>query len=236
MGSFGSKADAICNDAGQRFCQLVPRSNKFEHLRTERKKDLERSLDTQLRGLFVRQLGKLRQAEVDQFYQRDHSFDMSADDRMVDPARVLGALDSFQKEARSSQRVDAPGWGYEEELKALRRDLDRIWTTGQHVHRAYVSTQRQSEQAILFMQQQYLHMQAIQQQVQANGADPATPWNAGLTYRLPNTNFQISGNYQQGHAAVQVTCVPDQDNALGPDGFVNGLSPGNVGLSCTVTV
>jgi len=41
----------------------------------------------------------------------------------------------------------------------------------------------------------------------------------GLAYRLPDTNINLSGSYQQGKGNVQISCVPDEAmSLLGPNG------------------
>ena len=48
--------------------------------------------------------------------------------------------------------------------------------------------------------------------------------------------FSLS-SYQQGRGNVQITCVPDESAPmLGANGFVNGVTPGNVGLSFNINL
>jgi len=43
----------------------------------------------------------------------------------------------------------------------------------------------------------------------------------GLAYRLPDTNINLSGSYQQGKGNVQISCVPDEAmSLLGPNGMI----------------
>ena len=43
----------------------------------------------------------------------------------------------------------------------------------------------------------------------------------GLAYRLPDTNINLSGSYQQGKGNVQISCVPDEAmSLLGPNGMM----------------
>ncbi len=58
-----------------------------------------------------------------------------------------------------------------------------------------------------------------------------------LAYRLPDTNFNFNWNYQQGRSNIQISCVPDESvPLLGANGFVNGVTPGNVGISFNVNI
>lgn len=47
----------------------------------------------------------------------------------------------------------------------------------------------------------------------------SSPWNIGMAYRIPDTNINLSGSYQQGKGTIQVSCVPDESlPLLGPNG------------------
>jgi len=92
---------------------------------------------------------------------------------------------------------------------------------------------KQTQQAMQYLQMQQQQMQAIQQQVQGS----ASPWNLGAAYRIPDSNINLSCTYQQGRGNVQISCVPDESvSLLGPNGFVNGVTPGNLGLSFNINI
>ena len=58
-----------------------------------------------------------------------------------------------------------------------------------------------------------------------------------MAYRIPDTNFNIQGSYQQGRTNVQLSCVPDEYAPfLGPNGFTNGVGPGNLGVSLNLSL
>lgn len=58
-----------------------------------------------------------------------------------------------------------------------------------------------------------------------------------MAYRVPDTNIQLQCSYQQGRGNVQISCVPDEAmGLLGSNGFVNGVTPGNVGLSFNINI
>ena len=47
-----------------------------------------------------------------------------------------------------------------------------------------------------------------------------SPWNAGLAWRVPETNVNLSGALQRGKSNVVVSVVPDDSaSLLGPNGF-----------------
>jgi hypothetical protein len=65
----------------------------------------------------------------------------------------------------------------------------------------------------------------------------SSPWNFGVAYRIPDTYINLSGNYQQGRANVQISCVPDEyAPLLGANGFSHGVGPGNLGLSVNLNI
>ena len=80
-------------------------------------------------------------------------------------------------------------------------------------------------------------IRVIPQQLQMQLYGQTSPWNVGVAYRIPDTNFNLQGTYQQGRANVQLSCVPDEYAPfLGPNGFTNGVGPGNLGLSLNLSV
>jgi hypothetical protein len=75
------------------------------------------------------------------------------------------------------------------------------------------------------------------QQLQMQLYGQSSPWNVGVAYRIPDTNFNLQGSYQQGRANLQLSCVPDEyAPMLGPNGFTNGVGPGNLGLSLNLSI
>merc|ERR1711982_26580 len=94
------------------------------------------------------------------------------------------------------------------------------------------SAQQQSS-AMQYLQQQQQMIQQLQMQLYGQ----TSPWNMGLAYRIPDTNFNLQGSYQQGKANIQLSCVPDEyAPMLGPNGFTNGVGPGNLGLSLNLSI
>jgi hypothetical protein len=58
-----------------------------------------------------------------------------------------------------------------------------------------------------------------------------------VAYRIPDTNFNLNYNYQQGRNNIQISCVPDESiPLLGAQGFVHGVTPGNIGISVNFNV
>merc|ERR1712008_178215 len=100
-----------------------------------------------------------------------------------------------------------------------------------------VETQVQSNQqqstAMQFLQHQQQMIQQLQQQLYGQ----TSPWNVGVAYRIPDTNFNLQGSYQSGRVNMQLSCAPDEyAPMLGPNGFTNGVGPGNLGLSLNLSI
>lgn len=67
-------------------------------------------------------------------------------------------------------------------------------TRGKKLLEVRSSSAKQTQQAMQYLQMQQQQIQAIQQQLGGGGA----PWNMAFAYRIPDTNFNINFNYQQG--------------------------------------
>lgn len=62
------------------------------------------------------------------------------------------------------------------------------------------------------------------------------PWSLWTSYRLPGTPIQVSGRYQDGRTNVMFDLVPNKDPANAEAGFVEPLTPQNLGLSLNVGI
>eukprot|EP00611_Tribonema_gayanum_P024455 TRINITY_DN53_c0_g1_i3.p5 TRINITY_DN53_c0_g1~~TRINITY_DN53_c0_g1_i3.p5 ORF type:complete len:112 (-),score=56.47 TRINITY_DN53_c0_g1_i3:96-431(-) len=98
---------------------------------------------------------------------------------------------------------------------------------------AAIKAAQQQSTAMQFLQHQQQQLAALQQQLYGG----SSPWNFGVAYRIPDTHINLSGNYQQGRANVQMSCVPDEyAPLLGASGFTHGVGPGNLGLSVNLNI
>jgi len=145
---------------------------------------------------------------------------------------LMQADELFRREAEESTRQN-PDWDYTKETQALKASLSEIAARARKIQDIKVQTSKQTSQAMQYLQMQAQQMQAIQQQMQMGGS----PWNIGAAYRVPDSNINLSCSYQQGKGNVQISCVPDEAvSLLGPNGFVNGVTPGNIGLSFNINI
>ncbi|CRG95886.1 conserved Plasmodium protein, unknown function [Plasmodium gallinaceum] len=58
------------------------------------------------------------------------------------------------------------------------------------------------------------------------------PFHCAISYRIPDTNLNISTQYLKGKVNIKLNCIPDDSqHLLGSYGFVKSLPFGNLGLS-----
>jgi hypothetical protein len=111
--------------------------------------------------------------------------------------------------------------------------MSEFATTHKKLTETQVKSSQQQSTAMQFLQQQQQMIQQLQMQLYGQ----SSPWNVGVAYRIPDTNFNLQGSYQQGRANLQLSCVPDEyAPMLGPNGFTNGVGPGNLGLSLNLSI
>ncbi|CAE7585105.1 ift46 [Symbiodinium natans] len=60
------------------------------------------------------------------------------------------------------------------------------------------------------------------------------PWMFWTSYRLPGTPILISGRYQDGRTNIELNLAPNKDPTNAEAGFVESLTPQNLGLSLNV--
>lgn len=225
---FGDKADQICNSAIEKFSSEapVPDDNKENELLYDKKiEDLEKALDAPLHVLYLKQLSLLREKAIKIFKSA-----LTAEGSEYEAMQQ--ADEFFRKEAEQSTRT-TPDWDYSRESQALKTALGEVVSRAKKIVEVKLASSKREQQAMQFLQIQQQQLQAIQQQVQ--GA--SSPWNIGAAYRVPDSNINLSCTYQQGRGNIQISCVPDEAlPLLGANGFVNGVTPGNVGVSFNINI
>jgi len=225
--TLGQKADQICNSAIEKFSQEAPLGDDkaCEAIYDKKIEDLERILDSPLHVVYLKQLALLREKAL-------KTFKASLSNEGAEHEAMLQADDFFRREAEESTRQN-PDWDYAKDISFLKLSLGEISSRVRKMQEVKLQAAKQTQQAMQFMQAQHQQMQAIQQQVQGS----ASPWTAAASYRIPDSNIQLGYNYQQGRSNIQISCVPDEAmSLLGPNGFVHGVTPGNLGLSFNINI
>jgi hypothetical protein len=228
--NFGSAADQICNSALERFSVDAPLPDDddkaSEALYDKKIDDLERLLDAPLHVIYLKQLSIIREKALKTFKQALGTKEGTEFEAMMQ------ADEYYRKEAEEMTRLN-PEWTYAKECQNLKSALLEIANKSKKIADVKLQASKQNAQAMQYLQIQSQQMQAIQQQV--SGA--SSPWNIGAAYRVPDSNINLSCNYQQGKGNIVVSCVPDESvPLLGPNGFTNGVTPGNIGLSFNINV
>ena len=192
---------------------------------------IEASLDAPLQVLYLKQLQLLRE----QALQNYRSASKVNGGGTSEYEAMLQADAYFVREAESSTRddVSSENWDFTSERVALQSVMNRLAESSNKAQDIQISSASQQQTAMQFLQSQAQMIQQLQQQLYGQ----ASPWNVGVAYRIPDTNFNLQGSYQQGKTNVQLSCVPDEYAPfLGPSGFTNGVGPGNLGLSLNLSV
>ena len=176
--------------------------------------------------LYLRQLALLREQSL-QKYRSSYKTSGASEYESMLQADAL-----FTRQAEEATR-DGSDWDYAAERGYLQAVMNSIAESTKKATDIQITSAQQHQTAMQFLQQQQQMIQQLQMQLYGQ----SSPWNVGLAYRIPDTNFNLQGSYQAGKANVQLSCVPDEYAPfLGPNGFVNGVGPGNLGLSLNLSV
>lgn len=227
---FGQAADKICNEALQLFAQGAPEAGNdvskaviYDRKLTE----IEAALDAPLQVLYLRQLAYLREAALQRFRTSTKTTGVSEYEAM------LQADSQFVVEAEKATRQGSADWDFTTERSFLQAIMNNFAETSRKAQDAAVTASQQQQIAMQILQNQQQTINQLQMQLYGQ----TSPWNVGVAYRIPDTNFNLQGSYQQGRANVQLSCVPDEyAQFLGPNGFTSGVGPGNLGLSLNLSV
>mmetsp|Transcript_5808 Transcript_5808/g.8401 ORF Transcript_5808/g.8401 Transcript_5808/m.8401 type:complete len:146 (-) Transcript_5808:141-578(-) len=145
---------------------------------------------------------------------------------------MLSADGAFTSAAESSTR-EGSDWDFAAERSYLQKVMSDMANSSKKSIDVQMKSAQQQQTAMQFLQSQQQMIQQLQMQLYGQ----SSPWNIGMAYRIPDTNFNLQGSYQQGKANIQLSCVPDEyAPMLGPNGFTNGVGPGNLGLSLNLSI
>jgi hypothetical protein len=229
VANFGNAADTICNKALEDFAKKAPDAGDDAAGASEydrKLEQLEAALDAPLQVLYLKLLALIREKSLQRYRTSAKTSGVSEYEAM------LQADGLFTREAEESTR-EGSDWDYTSERSYLQSVMNNIAESGKKAMDIQMKSAQQQQTAMQFLQQQQQMIQQLQMQLYGQ----TSPWNIGLAYRIPDTNFNLQGSYQQGRANVQLSCVPDEyAPLLGPNGFTNGVGPGNLGLSLNLSV
>jgi len=229
--SFGEKCAEICDSAISEFAVEAPApSEENPNSAAEYDRalaDLESSIDAPMQVLFFKQLNLIREEAL-----RKYRSNSGAASASSDYEAMVSADELFASSAESSVRRGS-GWTYASERAHLQSIMGDVAASGKRLSEVQTKAAQQQQLAMQYLQMQQQTIQQLQMQMYGQ----TSPWNVGFAYRVPDTNFNLQGSHQQGRTNFQFSCVPDEyAPMLGPNGFTNGVGPGNVGVSLNVSV
>lgn len=226
--AFGLKADEICNSALEEFASNAPVAGESDAagIYDRKLEELEAAIDAPLQVLYLRQLALLREKALRQYKSASKTTEASNYEAMIN------ADSQFVSDAEESTR-EGSDWDFASERTYLQTVMNDLASSSKKLTDVQVKAGQQQSTAMQYLQQQQQMIQQLQMQLYGQ----SSPWNVGVAYRIPDTNFNLQGAYQQGRTNVQVSCVPDEyASMLGPNGFTNGVGPGNLGLSLNLSI
>ncbi|KAL3770782.1 hypothetical protein ACHAW5_008392 [Stephanodiscus triporus] len=241
--NFGSKADEIYTTAIEEYARSVaeegggssssssPSSSSSSSSYERGLRELEAALDAPLEVLYLRQLALHRDAALASY--RSSSSRTTSDGSDYESMLIADAAFVRLAESSTPRRTSTTSFTYENERDSLRSAMNDVASISRKLIDVQVKSSSQQGTAMQFLQQQQQMIQQLQQQLYGQNS----PWNVGVAYRIPDTNFNLQGSYQSGRANFQLSCVPDEyAPMLGPNGFTNGVGPGNLGLSLNLSI
>lgn len=229
--TFGKVSDKLCNESLEEFTLNAPEPDDntcsgASSIYDQKLEELESSLDTPLQILYLRQLAFMRDKALQRYRSSAKTSDASEYEAMLNSDTM------FIQEAEEATR-EGSDWDYAQERSHLQSIMSDLASSGKKITDIQLKSSQQQSSAMQYLQQQQQMIQQLQMQLYGQ----TSPWNMGLAYRIPDTNFNLQGTYQQGRANLQLSCVPDEyAPMLGPNGFTNGVGPGNLGLSLNLSV
>lgn len=231
VASFGEKCTNLCDTAIAEFASKAPTPSEDNPSSTadyeKVLEDLEQSIDMPMQVLFLKQLALLREDALRKYKSASGSASSSSDYEAM-----VAADEYFASEAEKSVRRGS-GWTYAAERTHLQSVMSDVAAGGKRLADVQLKAAQQQTLAMQYLQMQQQTIQQLQQQLYGQ----TSPWNVGFAYRIPDSNFNLQGSHQQGKTNFQFSCVPDEyAPMLGPNGFTNGVGPGNLGLSLNVSV
>lgn len=224
--SYGQVCDEICKKALEGFAQKAGSQTGQSQVYGKHLQELETTLDTQLQVFYLRQLTIMRENALQLYRSTARSTETS------DFEAMLQADSQFVNQAQEATR-DGSDWDFASDRSQLQSILNDMASTQKKLIDVQIKSSEKQSTAMAFLQQQQQMIQQLQMQLYGQ----SSPWNMGVAYRIPDTNFNLQGSYQQGRTNLQLSCLPDEyAPMLGANGFTNGVGPGNLGLSLNLSV
>lgn len=159
-------------------------------------------IDSPLHVLYLRQLALSRERALRVFKQSNKGDGSEFE-------ALLQADELFKREAEDFTRQN-PEWSYAKDASILKSSLLEVAQRTKKLNEEKLRASKAQQNIMSIIGQYQQQLQAMQQQISGGGS----PWNCGVAYRVPDTNFNLQLSYQQGRANVQISCVPDESMSL----------------------
>jgi len=233
VAGFGALSETLCNTALENFSSRCPppsdsspsESAEYDNAITA----LEGMLDTSLQNIHMRLL-RTHSNKALAMYKAETA---STQGGSLAGADAAAKADEYFVEKSEEASRPSGDWSCAAERKSLQAHLSDLSSSSRKLTDVQLKAARDSQQAMQYLQMQQQQLQQAQMQLYGT----SNPWNFGFAYRIPDSNVNLQGSYQQGRGNVQLSCVPDDyASMLGPNGFTNGVGPGNLGLSVNLSV
>lgn len=186
--------------------------------------DFARALDGALSSLYFQQLAIVQQNVFERFRRPRARGHLSA----------LAIADRVFVEQAGALALPGSEWGFDQERAELTKALK-----AEHSHGGELSAERaRSAQIQRVIADVIGRTQKEMEQLGEimYGASAGNPWALWTTFRLPRTPLQVSGRYRAGRTNFELSLAPDKDPVNAEAGFVDVLTPKNVGVSLNVGV
>ena len=206
------KRKQIVPDLGLKFDEIMATAMRASrHCRI-----LERAIDARCEVVFAKQLQLLRAEALDKL----RTFSDDDDSRAQVDAEFCTA-------AARSMRADCD-WDYALE----RASLDDVASTYMfHKLRAADVQLDAAQQQANYMRLYQTYNSQIQHLQASQFSRPQIPLAAAFAYRVPDSDINLSGNFQQGKASLQLTKLDDPTILVGDPATILAPSRGNLGFS-----
>ncbi|KAJ1462961.1 hypothetical protein M885DRAFT_504445 [Pelagophyceae sp. CCMP2097] len=223
----GRRADAICDAAAAAIKAGLADSCEALQLETE----VCDRLDARLRLLYERQLRSERDRALSDFRKGldDAAAQIGDGDEAREYTRMLRVEREFCARADEASRSC---WHYDETLRELRASLKLIAGGATLVRDATLKSAQKNANYFTVLKRLFGELEGAF--AKRTGSD--APCQAGVAFRVPNTNINLSGGLARAKTTVQVSCVPDDvAPLLGANGFnARKVPAGDLALSYKV--
>mmetsp|Transcript_12995 Transcript_12995/g.38815 ORF Transcript_12995/g.38815 Transcript_12995/m.38815 type:complete len:290 (-) Transcript_12995:60-929(-) len=228
--NLGAQIDGLVEAVERSFTAGIEKAGVSEADAAQQRELMMKQLEGPLSGLFLQQLRRLREQALEKF--RTDSGNGGSEAAEFDA--MLIADKTFAAKAEESQPTKCislfqASFDYGIERSELQELLREVASRTKSVTDARLEAARQQAEALKYLGKQQQELAECQRQQYSAGP----PFSFGCAYKVPLTNINLSGTYQNGKTKLVCSVVdePVLNNITPDQGFVTGLDDGAMGLS-----